>query len=114
MGGPSPSTVKETTTSAKTEKTEVGTSNGVFKTPEVTETPKATSSITTTEAKKANADIESVKIGVFYKSTGVALPQDKWPSITSLESWLTKNPNTQVQTVFAPFAKVCVGTEFEK
>jgi hypothetical protein len=111
VGGtsPTPSTTKEATTSAKTEKAEVSTSNGVFKTPESSETPKAASSTATTssETKKANADVESVKIGVFHKSTGVALSQDKWPSIANLESWLTKNPNTQVQTIFAPFAKVC-------
>lgn len=97
---------KESAT-VKAEKSESGTSNGVFKQNalEPGEIPKsqATTSSSNSEANKSGSDL---KIGVFYKTTGATLPQEKWPLIENLESWLTKNPNAQVQSTFAPFAKV--------
>lgn len=106
---PSTSTTKEATPS-KAEKTETNASNGILKTLEPAESSSkpTTSTTSSSETKKTPtaSDINSIKIGVFYKSTGTVLPQEKWPSITNLENWLTKNPTTQVQADFAPFAKV--------
>jgi hypothetical protein len=104
VGGNTSSSTKEAATS-KTEKTE---SNGVFKqsTLEPGEIPKAQTSATSSSNTETNKSGSDVKIGVFYKSTGAALPQEKWPLIENLESWLIKNPNAQVQSAFAPFAKV--------
>lgn len=52
------------------------------------------------------AALDANQIPVFYKSTGIALPADKWPTLSNICNWLDKNPDCNVQSTYGIILKV--------
>lgn len=50
--------------------------------------------------------LDSTPIPVYYKTTGIALPADKWPTLSNVCSWLDKNNECNVQGTYAAILKV--------
>lgn len=53
-------------------------------------------------------------IGVFHRLTGINMPTDKSPSLSTLAAWLDKNPDYNVQTSHGAIAKVSSRKTFNK
>lgn len=71
--------------------------------PKSSATPKPRPSTSSTPAAA-----EGPAVGVFYRSTGIAHPADKWPTLGNLVVWLEKNPDSNVQTAHIALAKVLI------
>lgn len=62
--------------------------------------------LTFTDTAALLSALDSTPIPVYYKTTGIALPADKWPTLSNICTWLDKNNECNVQSTYAAILKV--------
>ncbi|CAD5206696.1 unnamed protein product [Bursaphelenchus okinawaensis] len=68
----------------------------------------------TPSTSKTTAKTEDPKIGVVNRVTGQLLPEDKWPTLGELASWLDKNPGNDVQDTFGLIVKAILPSNYHQ